>query len=76
MIIFIYLLCRLYPEVARHLAWLRQFGNARMTGSGACVFVEFSSEAAARAALGQLPATMRGVVAQGLACHPLREMCE
>lgn len=68
--------CRLYPEVARHLAWLKQFGNARMTGSGACVFVEFSSEAAARAALGRLPATMRGVVAQGLACHPLREMCE
>jgi 4-diphosphocytidyl-2-C-methyl-D-erythritol kinase len=68
--------CRLYPEVARHLAWLRQFGNARMTGSGACVFVEFSSEVAARAVLGRLPATMRGVVAQGLACHPLREMCE
>jgi 4-diphosphocytidyl-2-C-methyl-D-erythritol kinase len=68
--------CRLYPEVARHLAWLRQFGNARMTGSGACVFVEFGSAAAARAALGVLPATMRGVVAQGLACHPLREMCE
>ncbi len=67
--------CRLYPEVARHLAWLRQFGNARMTGSGACVFIEFGTEGAARAALGELPATMRGVVAQGLACHPLREMC-
>jgi 4-diphosphocytidyl-2-C-methyl-D-erythritol kinase len=67
--------CRLYPEVARHLAWLKQFGHARMTGSGACVFVEFSSEAEARAASGKLPATMRGVVARGLACHPLREMC-
>ena len=68
--------CRLYPEVARHLAWLKRFGNARMTGSGACVFVEFSSEAAARAAFGQLPATMLGVVAEGWDCHPLREMCE
>jgi len=67
--------CRLYPEVARHLAWLKQFGHARMTGSGACVFVEFSTEAEARAASGKLPATMRGVVARGLACHPLREMC-
>jgi 4-diphosphocytidyl-2-C-methyl-D-erythritol kinase len=67
--------CRLYPVVAQHLVWLKQFGYARMTGSGACVFVEFSSEAAARAAAGQVPATMRGVVAQGLAFHPLREMC-
>ena len=67
--------CRLYPQVAQHLAWLRQFGNARMTGSGACVFAEFAGEAAARAVMDQLPATMRGVVARGLARHPLREMC-
>lgn len=68
--------CRLYPVVAQHLAWLKQFGHARMTGSGACVFAEFSTEAAARAALSQLPQTMRGVVAQGLARHPLQEMSE
>ena len=68
--------CRLYPVVAEHLAWLKQFGRARVTGSGACVFAEFEREAAARAVLERLPATMRGVVAQGLACHPLREMCE
>ncbi len=67
--------CRLYPVVAEHLAWLKQFGCARVTGSGACVFAEYDSEAAARAVLGRLPATMRGVVARGLACHPLREMC-
>ena len=68
--------CRLYPAVAQHLAWLQQFGHARMTGSGACVFVEFSTEAAARAALSHLPQAMRGVVAQGLARHPLQEMSE
>jgi 4-diphosphocytidyl-2-C-methyl-D-erythritol kinase len=68
--------CRLYPVVAEHLAWLKQFGSARVTGSGACVFAEFEREAAARAVLERLPATMRGVVTQGLACHPLREMCE
>ena len=66
--------CRLYPEVARHLAWLRQFGAARMTGSGACVFAEFGTEAAARVVMDKLPATMRGVVARGLPHHPLREM--
>ena len=67
--------CRLYPEVARHLAWLRQHGTALMTGSGACVFAEFGTEAQARAVLGQLPAAMRGVVARGLDRHPLWSLC-
>ncbi len=67
--------CRHYPEVARHLAWLSQYGAARMTGSGACVFAEFSAEAEARAAWQQLPAGMRGVVARGLDRHPLWPLC-
>ncbi len=68
--------CRLYPVVAQHLAWLKQFGNARVTGSGGCVFAEFGNEAAARGVLERLPATMHGVVAQGLAFHPLREIVD
>jgi len=67
--------CRHYPEVARHLAWVRQYGAARMTGSGACVFAEFSTETEARAVWRQLPATMRGVVARGLDRHPLWPLC-
>ena len=35
--------CKLYPEVARYIAWLAKFGKAMMTGSGACVFAEFAS---------------------------------
>jgi 4-diphosphocytidyl-2-C-methyl-D-erythritol kinase len=42
-----------------------------MTGSGACVFAEFATEGAARAALGELPGAMRGFVARGLERHPL-----
>jgi len=67
--------CKLYPEVARHLVWLGQFAPARMTGSGACVFAEFACETQARAALEQLPADMRGIVARGLMQHPLRDFC-
>lgn len=63
--------CGLYPEVARHLAWLGSFGEAMMTGSGACVFAGFSGRSQAEAVLRQLPHDMRGVVAQGLAKHPL-----
>ncbi|MDA1117372.1 MAG: 4-(cytidine 5'-diphospho)-2-C-methyl-D-erythritol kinase [Proteobacteria bacterium] len=62
------------PEIAVHLQWLRKRRpQARMTGSGACVFAEFATEAEARAVLGELPATMNGFVTQGLHSHPLRE---
>ncbi|MDO8788960.1 MAG: 4-(cytidine 5'-diphospho)-2-C-methyl-D-erythritol kinase [Sulfuritalea sp.] len=61
----------LYPKVRRHLDWLRQYGDARMSGSGACCFVEFAQESAARASLAALPADMRGFVAAGLDRHPL-----
>jgi len=63
--------CRRYPQVARHLEWLRQYGDARMTGSGACVFCGFETEAQAQRVLSALPADMRGFVARGLDRHPL-----
>ena len=63
--------CALYPEVARHLDWLRHCGDARMSGSGACCFVKFAAEPAARAALAALPADMHGFVAAGMDRHPL-----
>jgi 4-diphosphocytidyl-2-C-methyl-D-erythritol kinase len=64
--------CHLYPEVARHLDWLRALGvPARMSGSGACCFAEFPDEAAARAAHAMLPPDMRGFVARGRDVHPL-----
>lgn len=63
--------CRRYPQVARHLEWLHRYGDARMTGSGACVFCAFDSEEQARRVLSELPADMRGFVARGLERHPL-----
>lgn len=63
--------CRLYPEVARHLAWLRGRAPARMSGSGACCFAEFAAEADARNACAALPAGMRGFVARGIDIHPI-----
>jgi 4-diphosphocytidyl-2-C-methyl-D-erythritol kinase len=61
-----------YPVIAAHLEWLRQrCPQARMTGSGACVFAEVESETEARALQAQLPNDMRGFVARGLERHPL-----
>ena len=64
-----------FPEVAQHLRWLSRFGEARMTGSGACVFAEFSTENEAKNVIAQLPAKMRGWVAAGLREHPLLTLC-
>ena len=68
------LVCRLYPEVARHLEWLGRHASACMTGSGAAVFASFETDAAARAVFAQLPPTMSGFVARGLDAHPLRDL--
>jgi 4-diphosphocytidyl-2-C-methyl-D-erythritol kinase len=65
--------CAIYPEVGRHISWLNNFGKAMMTGSGACVFAEFASRSQAEVVVQQLPDGMRGVVAQGLARHPLHD---
>jgi 4-diphosphocytidyl-2-C-methyl-D-erythritol kinase len=65
---------RRYPEIEAHLAWLRKrCPQARMTGSGACVFAEFESEAEARALHAQLPGKIKGFVTRGLERHPLCE---
>ena len=61
-----------YPEVRSHLEWLGRHGEARMTGSGSCVFAAYGSREEAQRVLDRLPATMKGFVAQGLAAHPLR----
>jgi 4-diphosphocytidyl-2-C-methyl-D-erythritol kinase len=69
---------RRYPEIAEHLAWLREHSAPgafppRMTGSGACVFAEFQRREDADALYKQLPAAMRGFVARGLEQHPLHD---
>lgn len=68
---------RRHPEIAQHLAWLRlRSPQARMSGSGACVFAEFAQPSEALAMLARLPAAMRGFVAAGLARHPLHDWAE
>ena len=68
--------CLAYPQVARHLEWLRQLNRTTMvamTGSGACVFAEFITESAARMALASVPLGMSGFLVQGLDRHPMQD---
>jgi 4-diphosphocytidyl-2-C-methyl-D-erythritol kinase len=61
-----------FPAVAVALDWLGGFGEARLSGSGGCVFVPVASRDAGLAVLAECPPGMRGVVVQGVAESPLR----
>jgi 4-diphosphocytidyl-2-C-methyl-D-erythritol kinase len=60
-----------YPEVRQALDWLGQFGKARMTGTGSCVFAAFLGQEAAQRVVSTLPGGWEGFVARGLAVSPL-----
>jgi len=62
---------RRYPEVAEALDWLGNFGSARLTGTGACVFASMPDERAAEAARAQLPARWTGFVVRSMNRSPL-----
>ena len=61
-----------YPEIAAALEWLGRFGKARLSGSGASVFADFSDPGHADAALKQLPKGWAAFVARGLNRSPLK----
>ncbi len=65
------IVCRKYPEVQTALNHLEKFGNARMTGTGACVFVSFETETQATEAKHQLPSNLACFIAKGLNLSPL-----
>jgi len=60
-----------YPQVSEALDWLGAHAEARLTGSGACVFAAFADEAEARRVYAALPNGWRGFVAKGCNRSPL-----
>jgi len=64
---------RRFPEVGQLIDWMTERAPARMSGTGACVFAAFADEAAARAALAELPAPWQGFVARGRNRSPAHE---
>jgi 4-diphosphocytidyl-2-C-methyl-D-erythritol kinase len=69
---------RRYPEVAQALDWLSTFGNAdggpaRLTGTGACVFVALESRERGQEILSQLPPRLEAFLVRGLNESPLLE---
>lgn len=61
-----------YPPVAAAFRLLQDYGTPRMTGSGACLFLAFDSEAQAQAVRSRLSEQLESWCTAGLAEHPLR----
>jgi 4-diphosphocytidyl-2-C-methyl-D-erythritol kinase len=64
---------RRYPEVARAYDWLSAYGSARLTGTGACVFLACESMALGQEIVSKLPAGLDAFLARGLNDSPLLE---
>jgi len=62
---------RRYPEVNQALEWLSEYGIARMTGTGCCVFLDFPSEQEARKIANRRPEGIQSFVARGVNHSPL-----
>jgi len=61
-----------HPQVANALSWLVEYAPSRMTGTGACVFGEFTHSQQALDALAELPTDMQGLVVKGMNKSPLQ----
>lgn len=60
-----------FPVVAQALDWLGSHGDARMSGSGASVFLAVATEQQAQAIARRIPPVWRGYAVKGLDRHPL-----
>ena len=65
-----------YPEVSKALDWLAARAEARLTGSGACVFAAFAERRDAERVAQGLPRQWRGFVAKGCNRSPLMARLE
>jgi 4-diphosphocytidyl-2-C-methyl-D-erythritol kinase len=65
---------RQFPVVAEAIHWLQTYGDARMTGSGACVFCAFAREEQADEVLKLVPQRWKVWKARGIRFHPLKDL--
>jgi 4-diphosphocytidyl-2-C-methyl-D-erythritol kinase len=63
----------LYSPVKEARHWLGQFGHARMTGTGACVFLSVDDENTAQTIFKQRPKSLNGFIAKGVNTSPAVE---
>ena len=62
---------RLYPQVDKALKMLDHFGEARLTGTGACAFISFENATEAGSVRNELPGEWTSILAKGVNSLPL-----
>ena len=62
-----------FPEVADAIQWLKQYADAKLTGSGSCLFAQVNSESEGKKILHDLPSKWFGFVAQGKVISPVHQ---
>jgi 4-diphosphocytidyl-2-C-methyl-D-erythritol kinase len=67
--------CNLYPEIQLAIDWLNQYGNARMTGTGACVFAAFDSLEQAEGVVSRAPSQWDSFVVKAMNKNPVLTQC-
>jgi len=68
--------CNLYPEIQLAIDWLGQFGDARMTGTGACVFAAFDGLEQAEGVVSRAPEHWDCFVAKAMNKNPVMTQCQ
>ena len=67
---------RLYPEVDEALKWLSQFGDAKLTGTGACLFLAFDSIDDAERVRASAPKNWQTWVCRGRNTSPTHDVLD
>jgi 4-diphosphocytidyl-2-C-methyl-D-erythritol kinase len=65
-----------YPEIRNTLILLNKFCEAKMTGTGSCLFGAFPNEREADKVRARLPATLKAFVARGCNTSPLHALLD
>ena len=64
-----------YPVIGEALDWLNQFAEARMTGTGACIFAPFDSLKAVEGVKSRVPLHWQSFIARGMNRNPVHAKC-
>ena len=67
---------RSYPEITAALDWLAEYGQAKLTGTGACVYAGFEDKEQARQICAAVPAQWQAIMTRGLNRSPLLDRLE
>ncbi len=63
----------LYPQVGAAMDWLSQYGDAKMSGTGACVFAAFDSLERAEEVKSRVPENWTAFVARAMNRNPVHQ---